>query len=513
MLKDTVNNFDLRLAQAENAITTQDATIEITRINLDQGVDNGRIALERAEQAYKTLTDKNAISYDMVVNTNGKTLDAYNQNYKTYITDTDRLMTQLMFEADKILGITSANEYANDGWESYLWVHNGTTYSDAKKSWNRVYAIRGTIRAKMEKNPYLSSETLTSDLELVGSGYTELQKFSDAMILMIENNVVWAALPQDLQNGWITAWNGHKTQTQWAEAGYNGWKSQTIPFFTSYRNTELANRLALDSTKRSLTLEEQSIINGSTDIRVTYESARIDLVDRIANARLSLEQGKLSYENARKIRNATLDQLQESRKNTQIALDQARRDYGKLSISAPVDGTVTRVIANIGQSITLGTPVIEFSGKQPQIVVDIDTPIANSLTAGNLVSISVDSTTLTGVITAVSNISNANLLSTIRMSIAGGEKYIGKSAVIGFQSVANTAGTIRLPVNAVKIVSEEEWEVSLYTGSGTIEKMMVKLWRVWDTNIEVIWSFSKNSRVITSDVSNYDASKNILTIE
>lgn len=120
MLKDTVNNFDLRLAQAENAITTQDATIEITRINLDQGVDNGRIALERAEQAYKTLTDKNAISYDMVVNTNGKTLDAYNQNYKTYITDTDRLMTQLMFEADKILGITSANEYANDGWESYL---------------------------------------------------------------------------------------------------------------------------------------------------------------------------------------------------------------------------------------------------------------------------------------------------------------------------------------------------------------------------------------------------------
>lgn len=189
---------------------------------------------------------------------------------------------------------------------------------------------------------------------------------------------------------------------------------------------------------------------------MTYESARIDLVDRIANARLSLEQGKLSYENARRIRNATLDQLEESRKNTQIALDQARRDYGKLSISAPVDGTVTRVIANIGQSITLGTPVIEFSGKQPQIVVDIDTPIANSLTAGNLVSISVDITTLTGVITAVSNISNANLLSTIRMSITGGEKYIGKSAVIGFRSVANTAGTIRLPVNAVKIVSEEE---------------------------------------------------------
>ena len=117
---------------------------------------------------------------------------------------------------------------------------------------------------------------------------------------------------------------------------------------------------------------------------------------------------------------------------------------------------MTRVIANIGQSINIGTPVIEFSGKQPQIVVDIDTPIANSLLAGNQVSISVDATTLTGIITAVSNISNANLLSTIRMSIAGGEKYIGKSAVIAFRSMASTSGTILLPVNAVKIVSEEE---------------------------------------------------------
>ncbi len=115
-----MNNFDLRLAQAENALTTQDATIETTRINLDQGIENSRIGLERAEQAYKTLMDKNAISYDTVVNTNGKTLDVYNQNYRTYITDTDRLITQLLFESDKILGITSANEYVNDGWESYL---------------------------------------------------------------------------------------------------------------------------------------------------------------------------------------------------------------------------------------------------------------------------------------------------------------------------------------------------------------------------------------------------------
>lgn len=151
VLKDTINNFDLRLAQAENTVTIQDATIETTKINLDQGVENARIGLERAGQSYDTLTDRNSIQYDTLVNSNGKTLDAYNQNYKTYITDVDRLMTQLLFEGDKILGITTANEYANDNWENYLGVRNGNSYALAKSEWDKMYEVRGEIRARIEK--------------------------------------------------------------------------------------------------------------------------------------------------------------------------------------------------------------------------------------------------------------------------------------------------------------------------------------------------------------------------
>lgn len=124
------------------------------------------------------------------MNANGKTLDAYNQNYKTYLTDTDRLMTQLLFEADKILGVTSLNEYANDNWEAYLGIRNGTSFADAKNEWNTLYTVRGIIRAKLEKNMYIDPDRVSTDVELVGSGYTELQRFTDAMILMIQNNVV-----------------------------------------------------------------------------------------------------------------------------------------------------------------------------------------------------------------------------------------------------------------------------------------------------------------------------------
>ncbi len=509
VLKDTVNNFDLRLAQAENALSIQDASVATSTINLDQWVANARIALDRAKQSYQTIADKNALQFDTVVNSDGKTLDTYNQNYRTYISDIDRLMTQELYDADKILAISEYFKYPS--WESYLGVRNGTSYADAKNEWNALYSVRGLIRAKKEKGSNLESKTLNEDLELVGSGYAEIQKFTDAMIFMTQNNVVWWGLPQPTQDWWIALWNGYKTQIQWAEAWWNGWRGQTLTFLKGFKNIELATKLALASLSRKITPEEQAIIDGSNDIRVTYESARIDLKDRLENAHFSLEQSQLGYDNAIKIRVATLAQLDASRRNTEITLDQARRDYSKLSIAAPVEGNITKVIANVGQTVNVGSVIAEFSGKMPQIVLDIDSDLAATIIVGNKVTIDADGKSLTGTITAVSSVSNTNLLSTIRMTIAGGEKYIGKNATMTFESkTKNTNGAILLPINAVKIISESEGEVSILSASGSLEKRSVKLGKVSDTNIEVFGSFQKNDAIITTNMSNYDPSKNNL---
>lgn len=266
------------------------------------------------------------------------------------------------------------------------------------------------------------------------------------------------------------------------------------------------------SLTRTLTPAESAMINGSTDIKVTYESSRIDLKDRIENAKLATEQAKLTYDNAIRIRDATIAQLDATRKNAQISLDQARRDYSKLSISAPVDGTITKMIANVGQTINVGTPIAEFAGKLPQIVIDVDSSLASGLMIGDSVSVTLETISLTGTITAVSRVSNANLLSTVRISIVNGEKYIGKSARITFISNAkNTDGKILLPINAVKIISEEEGEIYILSESGSLKKKSVKLGSVGDTNIEVFTTVGKNDSIITTDMSNYDESKNILT--
>lgn len=120
----------------------QNATIETTRINLEQAVDNARIAFERARQSYETLTNKNNFAVETLINTNSKTLDSYNESYKTYLSDTERIMTQMLYEADKILGITTNFQYANDSWEPYLGTRVGNSKSLADNEWGATYALR-----------------------------------------------------------------------------------------------------------------------------------------------------------------------------------------------------------------------------------------------------------------------------------------------------------------------------------------------------------------------------------
>lgn len=507
-LKDTQNNYDLRFSQAQNTLKVQNAWIETTRINLEQSVDNARIAYERARQAYDTLTGKNDLAYDTLVNTNSKTLDGYNESYKTYLSDCERIMTSMLYDGDKILGITTNFEYANDSWEPYLGTRVWDSRALANNEWNTTYVIRGELRARIEKSKTINLSNPADDFELISKSYGQTRKFADSMLYMLQNSVVWWGLPQELLSGWVAAWNGQRGIVQASEWGYNGWRSQTLNFFKWYKNTETATKLALASLSRTLTPEEQSLINSNNDLKVSYDNSRIDIKDKIENARLSLEQAKKSYDTAQALKWATLIQLDANRENANIALAQAERDYSKLRISAPVDGVISRIIANVGQSVNVGSPITEFTGKQPQIIIDVEPSLVSSLLLWQSVSVLVEWNTLTGAISALSTVANANLLSTIRISIPEWQSYIGKSALISFipKNIEKWTSILTLPLDAVSIIAEWEWEISIYTGTGITRKNL-KIWTTLGDSIEILDSLNDGTEVILTNMNNYDANK------
>lgn len=507
-LKDTQNNYDLRYSQAQNTLKVQNASIETTRINLSQSVDNARIAYERAKQAYDTLNGKNNLAYDTLVNANSKQLDAYNESFKTYLSDIERIMTQMLFEGDKILGITTNFEYSNDAWEPYLGTRVGDSRALSNNEWNTTYTLRWELRARIEKSKSINLANPIEDFELISKSFAQSRKYADAMLYMLQNSVVGWWLPQEMLSSWLASWNGQRATIQWSEWGYNAWRAQTLTFFKTYQNTELANKLALASLSRNLTSDEQSKIDSSIDLKISFENARIDIKDKIENARLSLEQAKKSYETAQALETATLIQLEANKENANIALSQAERDYAKLRITAPVDGIISKVIASVGQSVTIGTPVSEFTGKQPQVILDIEPNLAANLGVWQLVTVNVEGKSLTGTISAVSSVANANLLSTIRIAVADGQSYMGKSATIIFTPKNNNEENNRLalPLDAISIIAEWEWEINIYTGTG-ISKKVVKIWQtMWDT-VEIFDQINNGTEIVLTNLSNYDNNK------
>ena len=182
-----------------------------------QSIDAARIGYERARQTYETLTGKNALAYDTLVNTNSKTLDGYNENYKTYLGDAERIMTSMLYEADKILGITTNFEFANDAWEPYLGTRVGDSRALANNEWNTTYVVRGDLRAKIEKSKIINITDPVADFDLISKSYDQSRKLADAMLFMLQNSVIGGGLPGELLSGWVASWNGQRSTIQAAE--------------------------------------------------------------------------------------------------------------------------------------------------------------------------------------------------------------------------------------------------------------------------------------------------------
>lgn len=512
-LKDTVNNYDLRYQQAQAALRIQDASIATTKVNLEQAVDNARINLEKAKQALDTLTGKNALSYDTLVNANSKTLTAYNENYKTYLSDTERLMTQLLYEGDKILGMTINYQYQAQNWRPYLGAQIGNALVGAENAWNSTFAMRWDIRARIEKGIKLDSGNIQENLEAVTKAYAQSRAYVDAMLFMLQNNAIGGPLGPEMNATWNATWNGFRSSVQAAEAQYNGWKSQTITFFNGYKNTESATELAVISLSRPLTPDERTLINSNPDIRVNYDNALLDLKDRLSSVKLAIEQAETSYRSAQSLRDATLAQMQASRQSANISLAQAGRDYAKLRITAPVSGTVRKVITSIGQQVNIGSPIADFDSTSPQIVMDVEPSIVALLSIGESLVVKVDGTELKWVVTALSPIANANLLSTIRIALPDAQKYIGRSALIEIkpspQSDAPIAEHITLPLDALSIISEWEAEIRISSGTGVVRKN-VKIGQILGDTIEILDAIPDWSEIIITSLDNYDPEKNIL---
>ncbi len=510
-ISDTMNNFDLLLSQARNNIELQKAGNAAQMANLEISVSNAESNYKKVLQSYNQLLEKTNLQYDNLVDSNNTTLKTYNDSYRSQMSGLDATMTQLLHDADEILGMTSQREYSNKAWEPYLGAATGEGISFSEDAWNKLYGARGVVRARLgEKKNFIDSPT--EDLEVMESAINASKTLADKMLSMLQNSVYGGGLTREMNAAWLQRWNGYRSSIQGTESQFISWKTQTNSFLENYKQKEIATKLATQKNT-GMSAEEFNALQKDEKLKLAYQNADLSVREAIDNAKLNVSQAKDAWENAKKIKATTERQLVASLNNAQIGLAQAERNAGKLTVTAPIAGTITKISAEVGQSVSIGTSVAEFAGSQAQAAIEVDPRVALFLKVGDKVKAVANDQEITGTIASVSTIAGKNLLSSVRIVFPKADKLIGQPVVVKFQiSDAVHKNSFLLPINAVRIIAEGQGKIETLV-DGKIVTHDVQLGAMYGGNVEVFTDLPADTQVVLSDVTQYNSETQKLVTE
>ncbi|MFB0964988.1 MAG: biotin/lipoyl-binding protein [Patescibacteria group bacterium] len=521
-LSDTVANYGIRHEQAANGIDTVDANFDSTKISLDKAVSDAEIALDRAKIDYeKTVADsekqlekarrdtekasvsatgsdaqaslaKAQLDYENLKASNAKTIENFGPSYRVMLSDLKKLVSSAMFDSDKLLGITEQNRAYNDSFEAYLGARDASILPRAQAAYAKAYEVSRFLDSKMDET--VTSENVVSKLSDLSGQYAIVRGLLDADVRLLENSIPATTLTQSSIDAQIATYNGYKASLSGLENAFVSFKNSATSFLSNYQNNE-ASALA------GIEIQKKNLATGEYDAKIGFERAKIAINAGIETAALAVRTAELNLDNATKNRETTLRKLEVSRSDAELQLKQANTELSKLQIVSPIDATVVKVIAQVGQDVSAGTSVVEISSRNPEVLIDVDADTASLLKQGATVEVSAEGKSYTGTVVGASKVANSALLYSIRIVLSDSPDLLGGAATVKI-SLPNPYPVV--PVDMVKILSEQSGEMTVFSG-GTFASVPVKIGRLSGGMAEIVSGPSADADVVITDVSNFDA--------
>lgn len=327
--------------------------LEKTTNIVQSGIENTSNAISKLYDERIKWLETNILSVENTLEQARQKL--WNQNtwlgntFETFAHDFDRVSTAMLYEGDKILGITTNFEYANNGWEPYLGTRVGNSMSLAEDDWNTLYAIRWKIRAYTETGATITD--INKAIDDLKNAYLSARNFAKSMNYMLQNSVVGGGLAEERLNGWIATWNWLSADNQWSEASFITWKNGILDL----TNTGGSGSAAADKNIISLQLELANL-KQSKNTLIAEKQAKLKEIKSNADA---LDSKKWEI----------FVQLWESQMNASLARESLEYNI----IYAPYDGVILEKYMEEWMVIGAGNPLLKISstdGKMAKIYID-----------------------------------------------------------------------------------------------------------------------------------------------
>lgn len=451
-LRDTTANYDLRLAQASNAVATVRNAAKSTEITLDKAVKDSEIALSKAKSDLKTTEEtaqrnlekaerdankaviggqdtdasttlaqleasiaKSNQDYQNLIVSNKQTLLNYNTSYQTSVSDFKKLVAKLVFEGDRLYGITPKFQSENTLVRQYL----GGNSLALKPSLEFAYFDLLKVSAELDaQQPTSVSETdLIDALDAMKKRYGSIRSYLDVTTKYLENSTVGAQFPQSQLDGYIAINNGYKTELSGLENAWVNFRNGASLFLANYKNNEESAYSGYIVQKKNFEVQQKNLATGEFDSKITLDKLRISNAQVINSAKIAVESAELMHENTKKNRIVTIEKLRLSEKDALLAETQAKEEFSKLTVTSPIEGSVSRVIASVGAETSVGTQIVEISSNSPEILFEVEANVVPLLTIGSEQMIRYMDKAFTGTVIGLSQVATDTLLYNARISL------------------------------------------------------------------------------------------------
>jgi len=521
-LSDVIMNYKSQLDRSKKNLDSAVLTYKQTEVSLEKAVSDSKLALEQTEhnllnaqksakqmllQAQQLLVSTDLwewwqarLTLDKMVTDIEIQVNSFKSQYSLHKTNLLNNMDDVLHFTDTIIGASLEYKTFNDSYEVYLGAKDSRNKLLAKNMILDLYKTRELVQDLKSEN--LTNSELLENIEVLEKVYSEVTSLLDVVRTVLETSMTNVTFTQSTIDSYIAKIDGFQSSVAGLDSAFTAYSSQVKSLLSDVvvagvDDNEQINTLAQQQIEIAMNNAEIARSNAE----ISYEQTKINAENSIFNSELAVKNATLNFQTAQKNKKTQLELLDNAIDQARLAYQDSLTQYNKLSVRAPIAGTISDVLVDIGQEVAVWTPLFKIVSNKDQLVeIYVTAEEYEYLHNGAIVSIEYWEDSYQAEIKSINSVANQNTLYKVIIELNRELKLVGDVVVVKIPvKLENNI----LPLDVVTTLKNNSWFVYAVNDSG-IFVQNISLGRAWGDYIEILSVVSGDLQIVLNDISNFD---------
>lgn len=559
-------NYETALKDSEEKKKKAKSDLENTKTDIVDSkayleIENLKNDIEKAKLDLETQKTKD-----------NDTLNQFLLNFDVQYKNLNIYVDDVIFQVDSIVWLSEQNKSLNDNFENYLWAKNSTLKTMTESELKDLMNIRTQLK---NKNLNSFDEIKINELTIYYLNlYSKTLKLLDTTEQLLQNTTTSQNFTQAELNWLLSKIDWLQSSLQVWLNSLTTFKNSLTSFLNTYKDQQKSIEKSISILENQLKISQKNYEIDFWDNEIVYTRTILDIENNLKNIENAMNQSDINYKNAtisvkdaenllqnskenkeltlRSLENNILDaqnllnnaiqnkdsnlkslenNIQDAQnllnnqintkwltlKNLQNAIDSAKvslketqKEVNKLKILSPIDWTISKKYVDNLQEVSIWTKLADIVDEWNQIIeIWINENELIYFKIWDIVDIESWWKQTKWTINSITNIADDNLKYNIE--IIPQEKFVTLWNLANVYLTKNIENLV-IPLNYITIIWEWDWYINIYSW-WNIEKLSLKLWNSFNWGIEILNLLTWNFDIITTDLSNYNPSKNEIKLK